>query len=116
MDKQTPSTDHTPSAESSKPSLRWYQFGRGAGWVLLAIIGALLIGPHLPAFGVNEYTQRWLGACFKAASGAWGGYRISRGMLRIDPGSTTDPVGFALLHIARAIVVAAVIFAICSAT
>lgn len=109
-------TDHTPDSTTSNPPLVWYQFGRGSLWVLLAIVGALFIGPHLTAFGVNEYTQRWLGACFKAASGAWGGYRISRGLLRIDPGSTSDPIGFALLHIARAIVVAAVIYAICSAT
>lgn len=109
-------TDHTPESTTKQPSIAWYQWMRGTGWFALAVIGALLIGPHLPALGVNDYTQRWLGACFKAASGAWGGYRISRGMLRIDPGSTTDPIGFALLHIARALVVAAVIFAICSAT
>lgn len=110
-----PPSDHTPLDTCASPTIAWYQFGRGSFWIIVAIIGALAIGPHLDAWGINEYTQRWLGACFKAASGAWGGYRISRGLLRIDPGSTTESIAFALLHIARAIVVAAVIFAICSA-
>lgn len=113
---QQPSTDHTPDETTKAPPIAWFQFMRGTGWFALAVIGALLIGPHLAEWHVNDYTQRWLGACFKAASGAWGGYRISRGMLRIDPGSTTDPLGFAFLHVARAIVVAAVIIAICVAT
>jgi len=109
-------TDHTPEPIFEHPTMEWYHWLRGTGWIFLAIFGGILIGPHLAELGIPEYTQRWLGACFKAASGAWIGFRISRGTLRIDPGSTTEPVGFALLHVARAIVVAAVIFAICSAT
>lgn len=108
-------SDHTPKDTDRAPTWRWYQFGRGTGWILVALIGALYIGPHLGALGVNEYGQRWLGACFKVASAAWGGYRISRGLLRIDPSSTTDPLTFALLHIARALVVSAVILAVCLA-
>jgi hypothetical protein len=98
--------------------LRERAFSRGLIWLAVGIAGALLIG-YLPEFGVNEYAQRWCGACLKVATGAWGGYRISRDIARIDPsasiGLAPNPQAFALLHLARALIIAAVILAVCLA-
>ena len=94
---------------------------RGAGWLLIAFIGAFVIGSGaLDAWGVNEYTQRWLGACLKVGTGAWGGYRISRDVARIDPsmvpgGLTENARGYAMMHLARAIIIGSCILAVCLA-
>lgn len=94
---------------------------RGTGWLLIAFAGAWIIGSGaLDAWGVNEYTQRWLGACLKVGTGAWGGYRISRDVARIDPsmvpgGLTDNARGYALMHLARAIIIGSCILAVCLA-
>ena len=94
---------------------------RGAGWLLIAFIGAFVIGSGaLDTWGVNEYTQRWLGACLKVGTGAWGGYRISRDVARIDPstvpgGLTENARGYALMHLARAIIIGSCVLAVCLA-
>lgn len=87
---------------------------RGLFWLAVAIAGAVVIG-RLESWGFDSYTARWLGACFKVASGGWGGYRIARGVLGIDPSTCTDATGFALLHLARAILVGAAIIGVCLA-
>lgn len=94
---------------------------RGAGWLLIAFIGAFVIGSGLlDDWGVNEYTQRWLGACLKVGTGAWGGYRISRDVARIDPstvpgGLTENGRGYAVMHLARAIIIGSCVLAVCLA-
>lgn len=100
----------------SGPRRNWL---RGLEWLAVAAIGAAIIG-HLDAWGVDGYTARWAGACFKVAAGAWGGYRISRDIARIDPSSTAglgvpDPRAFATLHMARALIIAAAIIGVCVA-
>jgi hypothetical protein len=100
--------------------LRDREFSRGLLWLCVGVVGALLIG-HAADFGLNEYAQRWLGACLKVATGAWGGYRISRDICRIDPskgvavGFPVDTTTFAMMHLARAIVVTGTILAVCLA-
>lgn len=89
------------------------RFGRALGWLFLAVLGAYAVG-HMTQWGVDEYTARWAGACFKAASGAFGGYRVAK-TCRIDPSMGADGTERALLHLARAIIVGAVILAICLA-
>lgn len=88
---------------------------RGIGWLIVALLGAWVIGSgKLQEYGVNEYTARWLGVCFKCASGVWAGYRVSRDVLKIDPGSwySTNLQAFALLHLARAVIVGIIILAV----
>lgn len=87
---------------------------RGVGWLIIALLGAWAIGSgFLQEHGVNEYTARWLGVCFKAASAVWAGYRISRDVLKIDPSvAFTGSVPFAILHIARAILIGALVLAV----
>ena len=92
-------------------SFKWRQYARGLGWLLVALIGALLID-HYPALS-DGYTGRWLGACLKAATGAWGGYRISRDICRIDPSKSETSIERAMQHLARAILVGATIIAVC---
>lgn len=100
---------------ANAPTWAWRQLHRGTGWLLIAVIGAILIG-HLVDFGVNEYTARWLGALFKVASVVFGGYRISRDVLRIDPSTVQhDAVGYAVLHLARALFIALLAVAVCVA-
>lgn len=94
---------------------------RGTGWLLIAFAGAFVIGSGLlDDWGVNEYTQRWLGACLKVGTGAWGGYRISRDVARIDPsivpgGLTDNARGYAVMHLARAIIIGSCVLAVCLA-
>lgn len=96
-------------------SLRWRNLHRGAGWLLVALIGAALIG-YLPGLGVNEYTARWAGALFKVASVVYGGYRVSRDVLRIDPSFVQhDARAFAVMHLARAALIGALAVAVCVA-
>lgn len=103
---------------TSKEPVREKNLFRGVGWLLVAIAGAWLIGSgKLTEYGVNEYTARWLGVLFKAGSGTWGGYRISRDVLKIDPSvALTGSVPFALLHIARALIIGLMIFAVTQGT
>lgn len=98
---------------SNEPTRQLNLF-RGIGWLLVAIIGAWLIGSgFLARVGVNEYTARWLGVCFKAASAIWAGYRVSRDVLKIDPSlAITGSVPFAVLHCARALVICAFVLAV----
>jgi hypothetical protein len=91
--------------------LKWRQYQRAAGWLLVALLGALMID-HYPALS-DGYTGRWLGACLKAATGAWGGYRISRDICRIDPSNGVTGLDISLLHLARAIIVVGTVIAIC---
>lgn len=96
-------------------SLIWRNYQRGLGWLAVAILGAIAIG-YLPVLGVNEYTARWLGALFKLASVVFGGYRVSRDVLRIDPSSVQhDATGYAVMHLARAILIGALAVAVCVA-
>ncbi|GAA0721423.1 hypothetical protein [Dokdonella soli] len=96
------------------------KFERGLVWLAIGVAGALLYG-HAGELGLNEYTQRWLGACLKVTTGAWGGYRISRDIACIDPSSTqysglpVNPMAFAVLHLARALIIAAAILGVCLA-
>lgn len=112
---------HDEAAPGSSPesgdklTLGWFKFWRGGSWIVLAIVGALLIGPHLTEWGITDYSQRWFGACLKAATGAWGGFRITRGLLRMDPSKCKTELGFAIMHAGRAILVGLVILAICLA-
>lgn len=87
---------------------------RGIGWLALAVFGAWLIDSGwLAHLGINEYTARWLGVCFKTASGTWGGYRISRDVLKIDPSLVAgNATGFALMHLARAVIIGIIILAV----
>ena len=91
---------------------------RGVGWLVVAIAGAWLIGSgKLTEYGMNEYTARWLGVLFKAGSGTWVGYRISRDVLKIDPSvAISGSVPFALMHIARALIIGLMIFAVTQGT
>lgn len=111
QDEATPGS----SNDTRRLPLSWFKFWRGSAWVAVAVIGALLVGPHLGEWGVNAYSQRWFGACLKAATGAWGGYRITRGLLRMDPGNCKTELGFAIMHAGRAVLVGLVILAICIA-
>lgn len=95
--------------------LTWRQLGRGTGWLLVALIGAILVG-HLEELGVNAYTARWAGGTFKIASVVYGGYRISRDVLRIDPSmAQANLTAYAILHFARAALIGALAIAICVA-
>jgi len=86
---------------------------RGLGWLLFALLGAFILARYV---GMTEYWQRWAGACFKAATGGWIGFRISRDICRIDPSVATDNIiAAAMLQLARAFVVGLAILAICLA-
>ena len=89
-------------------SARW---GRGLGWLGVGIIGALLIG-YLEPLGVPAYTARWLGSLFKAATAAWGAYRISKDICSIDPSMAENPIERGMLHMARAFIVGGTIIAV----
>lgn len=86
---------------------------RGAGWLAIALLGLWSID-HLAWTGLSEYSVRKLGGMFTAATAAFGGYRISRDVLRIDPGTTDNPVGYALLQLARALLVGLLAVAVCA--
>lgn len=78
---------------------------RGVGWLLIAAIGFWSLD-HLAWTGLSEYSVRKLGALFTIAACVFGGYRVSRDVLRIDPGiSANTPVAAAILHLARAILI-----------
>jgi hypothetical protein len=94
-------------------SLKWRQYARGLGWLCVGLLGALLID-HSPDLS-QGYTGRWLGACLKAATGAWGGYRISRDICRIDPSQADTSIERAMLHLSRALIVGLTIVAVCIA-
>lgn len=91
-----------------------HRWGRGLLWLAIAFLGAAIVG-RLADWGVDDYTARWAGACFKAAAGAWGGYRISKGVCRIDPSTGRDGLEAGLLHLSRAFIVSACILAVCLA-
>lgn len=93
--------------------MKWRRYARGLGWLAIALLGALIIDrwPML----ADTYTGRWLGSCLKAATGAWGGYRVSRDICRIDPSRATTDLGHALLQLARALVVVGITLAVCLA-
>lgn len=108
--------DATPGPDRSDPlTVNWLKFWRGSAWLAVAIIGALFIAPHLDDWGVSTYQQRWFGACLKVATGAWGGFRITRGVLRMDPSKCSTELGFAIMHAGRAVLVGLVILAVCLA-
>lgn len=90
------------------------RYGRGVLWLLVAIAGAFVVA-MLPDLGVDEYVSRWCGAVFKAGSGAWVGYRVSKGICRIDPSQATTDQGAAFLHLARAVIVGATVVSVCLA-
>lgn len=93
-------------------AIQWRQYARGLGWLLVALLGALLIDRY-PLLS-DGYTGRWLGACLKVATGAWGGYRISRDICRIDPSQADTGIERALMHLARALVIGAAIIGVCT--
>ena len=89
-------------------------FTRGVGWLLVALIGLWSID-HLAWTGLSEYSVRKLGGMFTAAAAAFGGYRISRDVLRIDPSLSADsPIAFALLQLARALLIGLLAGAVCA--
>jgi hypothetical protein len=89
------------------------RLARGIGWLLFALAGAFFLARYV---GMTEYWQRWAGACFKLMTGGWFGFRISRDICRIEPSvATSDIHAAALLQLARALVVAAAILALCLA-
>lgn len=103
-----------PQTAASKPTMAWYQPYRGVTWLLVGVLGAIIVG-HLPGWGVDPYTQRWIGACFKVATGGWGGYRISRDIARLDPTSISEPTASAIQHLARAFIMGMAIIGVCLA-
>lgn len=94
--------------------VRWRNFQRGAGWLLVAAIGLWSID-QLAWTGLSEYSVRKLGALYTVAACVWGGYRVSRDVLRIDPSSLAHtPVAAALLHLARALLIGLFALAACA--
>ena len=106
-----------------------HDYRRGLFTLATALIGALVLvawakpGGDLH-FAGSGYLQAWAGACFKASTGAYGGYWISRGLLRIDiseiatrfaDGSKEQSHAGAAAQLARALIVAACILAVCLA-
>lgn len=86
---------------------------RGWLWLAFAIAGAL----YLTFGGDTEgYVGRWLGAVFKAASGGYVGYRLSRGLSRIDTSTGESGNERGLLHIARALCIIGGMIGVCVAT
>lgn len=89
---------------------------RGIGWLAVAVAGAWFIGSGgFAAMGMNEYVARWIGVCFKVGTGAWGGYRISRDVLKIDPSAVAisgNAQAYALMHLARAVIVGIIILSV----
>lgn len=87
------------------------KYARGLGWLLVALLGALLLDTH-PAV-VDTFVGRWFGACLKVATGGFGGYRFSRDICRIDPSEALPGVERGLLHLARAILIGACVIGVC---
>ena len=85
---------------------------RASVWLLLAMLGGCLLWF---AFGGVQYLGAWIGALAKAASGAWGGYWISRNVVRADPSARDTESERNADKLARAIVVAATVLAVCIA-
>lgn len=99
------------------PQGRWWREGvrphlRTSGWLFPAMLVALVIGLH---YGGTQYLASWAGACGKVATGAWGGYWISRNVVRADPSARATPEERNGDKLARAIVVAAAIIGVCFA-
>lgn len=86
-----------------------HRYFRGLLWLSVAVIGAVVLWQY----GAQAYVERWGGALAKAATGVWGGYRVSKGVCRIDPSLGADGMERGLLHLARAIIVTGVTLAIC---
>lgn len=87
------------------------RYFRGLLWLTVALVGAYALW----STGSYAYVERWAGALFKAATGVWGGYRVSKGVCRIDPSLGTDGYERGMLHLARAIIVTGMVLAICLA-
>lgn len=111
---------------------------RGTGWLLIALLGAVLVQHGDEWFGMTPYIQTWIGAISKAAATVIIAFRISRDVLKIDPSfalnlfltndtkptsvpewsdfreTKTDPslIAFALLHLARGIVIVGFVIAV----
>lgn len=99
------------------PRRQWWNDGvrphlRTSGWLFPAMLVALVIGLH---YGGTQYLASWAGACGKVATGAWGGYWISRNVVRADPSARATPEERNADKMARAIVVAAAIVGVCLA-
>lgn len=108
-----------------------HDYRRGLVTLAISLIGALLLVVWASArpgdglhFAGSGYLQAWAGACFKAATGAYGGYWICRGLLRIDisevaaqftAGTSEQARAAAAAQLARGIIVAACVLAICLA-
>lgn len=104
-------------------------FHRSTATLAIALVGALALVAWASTadathFAGAAYLQAWAGACFKVATGACGGYWISRHLLRIDvsqvagrfiPGSREQSLAAASAQLARALIVAACIVAVCLA-
>ncbi|GEM_PF-5240355 len=82
---------------------------RASGWLALAVIGALLVGL---LFGGVQYLVAWAGACAKVASGAWGGYWISRNVARTDPSERATALERSVDKLTLGVIVAATIIGV----
>lgn len=91
---------------------RW----RGALWALLSIIlGVFAYWLAKQPVGIDgAYHVEWIGRCARISSGAFGGYWVSRDLLRIDPSANPHPIGASIERLARAVVVAGLAIAACA--
>lgn len=107
----------TSCVSKKNPPLSWRNLHRGAGWALVALLVAIALSTHtLTEWGITEYNARWLGALAKIASAVFGGYRVSRDVLRIDPSSASDnPLAYATLQLARTLLIGLFALAVCMA-
>lgn len=95
--------------------ISWRNFHRGWLWLVLAILTFWAID-HLTWAGFSGYTIRKLGSLATAAACIWGGYRVTRDVLKIDPSQHEDaPIAYAILHLSRALLVAGLTIAVCLA-
>lgn len=92
--------------------VQWRRFHRGALWLLVAVLGFWSID-HLDWTGLSAYSIRRLGALLTIAATVWGGYRVTRDVLRIDPSRLVDERARATAHLARAVVIGLFAVAAC---
>lgn len=91
----------------------WRRYYRGVIWLAVAVVGFWGI-EHMHTFGLTEYTTRRFGALMTAAASVWGGYRISRDVLRLDPSAFTDERARSIAALGRALFIGLLTVAICA--
>lgn len=97
----------------------WRRYHRGIIWLVVACVGLWALGSIGDLLGLSGYVLRRLGALLTVAATVWGGYRVSRDVLRIDPSAaleTEDWTAYALLHLARAVFIGLLALAVMSLT